>query len=95
MLDDRKAADRQVAKRGPDELTTREEEGAGALMADGASTKRMSSELYLSEHTVRNHVRNILIKLGAHSKLEAVAIAQRRGLVPQPTPLGEGDGAHG
>jgi DNA-binding NarL/FixJ family response regulator len=35
-------------------------------------------------HTVRNHVQNVLSKLGAHSKLEAVAIAVREGLLPTP-----------
>ena len=45
------------------------------------STEGISSALFLSGHTVRNHVRNILNKLGAHSKLEAVALAARDGLV--------------
>jgi LuxR family maltose regulon positive regulatory protein len=38
-------------------------------------------ELFLSVHTVRNHVRNILTKLNARSRLEAVAIATREGLL--------------
>ena len=48
------------------------------MLAKGMSTEGISSSLFLSEHTVRNHVRNILAKLGAHSKLEAVAVAARR-----------------
>ena len=51
------------------------------LLAAGASTNAISEELVLSSHTVRNHIRHILAKLGAHSKLEAVAIATRNGLV--------------
>jgi len=51
------------------------------LLAKGMSTEGISSLLFLSEHTVRNHVRNILAKLGAHSKLEAVAVAARDGII--------------
>jgi DNA-binding CsgD family transcriptional regulator len=50
-------------------------------LATGASTAEIVEQLVLSPHTVRNHVRNILTKLGAHSKLEAVAIAAREGIV--------------
>lgn len=63
-----------------DELTARELEIV-ALMAKGRSTAGMAEQLSLSPHTVRNHVRNILGKLGAHSKLEAVVVASRLGLV--------------
>lgn len=68
------------------ELTKREREVLG-LLAKGRSTAVMSKELHLSEHTVRNHVRNILAKLGAHSKLEAVALAAREGLVTLEQPF--------
>jgi DNA-binding NarL/FixJ family response regulator len=56
------------------------------LLADGASTDGIAEELSLSVHTVRNHVRNLTDKLDASSRLEAVAIAHRRGLVTPPTP---------
>jgi DNA-binding CsgD family transcriptional regulator len=51
------------------------------LLAAGTSTQEMADQLYLSTHTIRNHVRNLSAKLGAHSKLEAVAIASRTGLL--------------
>src|SRR5262249_33623574 len=51
------------------------------LIAEGSSTSDVAGRLFLSQHTVRNHVRKILQKLGAHSKLEAVVIASRQGLV--------------
>jgi len=51
------------------------------LLANGTSTDAIVGRLVLSPHTVRNHVRNILAKLNAHSKLEAVAIAVREGIV--------------
>ena len=38
----------------------------------------------MHRNTVRNHVQKVLTKLGAHSKLEAVAIATRSGLLPDP-----------
>lgn len=61
-------------------LTARELEVL-SLLAAGLSTAAVTERLGRSEHTVRNHVRNILGKLGAHSKLEAVAIAAREGLI--------------
>jgi DNA-binding NarL/FixJ family response regulator len=51
------------------------------LLAKGHSTTVIAHELYLSTNTVRNHVGNILSKLGVHSKLEAVALAARDGIV--------------
>jgi DNA-binding NarL/FixJ family response regulator len=51
------------------------------LLADGCSTEDIGTRLFLSLHTVRNHVRNILTKLHARTKLEAVVIAARAGLV--------------
>lgn len=51
------------------------------LLAEGVTTEVLAERLYISKHTARSHVRNILAKLGAHSKLEAVAIAARAGIV--------------
>ena len=51
------------------------------LLAVGRSTASIAEELFLSTHTVRNHISSILSKLGAHSKLEAVAVAARDGLI--------------
>jgi len=62
------------------ELTDRELEVL-KLLAKGYSTDHLASELYLSVHTVRNHVRNLLGKLGAGTKLEAVVTAAALGLV--------------
>jgi DNA-binding NarL/FixJ family response regulator len=62
------------------ELTTRELEVL-ALLAEGLANQAIADKLTVSVHTVRNHVQNILTKLKAHSKLEAVSIAVRRGLI--------------
>ena len=52
------------------------------LLAAGKVAKQIAVELGISEATVRNHIRDTHRRLGAHSQLEAVAIARRRGLVP-------------
>ena len=51
------------------------------LIAAGNSTSDIASQLFLSVHTVRNHVARILTKLQAHTRLEAVAVAVRHGLI--------------
>ena len=66
-----------------DQLTRRELEVLG-VMASGASNQAIADQLYISRDTVRNHVAAVLQKLGAHSKLEAVAIALKRGIIDAP-----------
>ena len=61
-------------------LTEREREIL-FLIADGLTNQAIAARLVLSVHTVRTHVQTILGKLGAHSKLEAVATAKRRRLL--------------
>ncbi len=62
------------------ELTGRELEILGHVGA-GTTSKEIAHELYISENTVRNHVRNVLDKLGLKSRFEAVNWAQREGLI--------------
>jgi len=71
--------DRSYRALGSD-LTVREQEVLH-LMAAGLGNKDIALRLHLSLHTVRNHVQNVLVKLGAHSKLESVVIAVREGLL--------------
>jgi DNA-binding NarL/FixJ family response regulator len=61
------------------ELTPRQAEVLRHLAA-GCSTTQIAEHMSLSVETVRNHIRAVLRKLGAHSRLEAVAIARQRGL---------------
>ncbi|MGH3880031.1 MAG: response regulator [Actinophytocola sp.] len=72
--------DRLTGRRGGTPLTAREQETL-VLLAGGASTEEVSERLGVTRNTVRNHVQRILDKLGARSKLEAVAIARREGLL--------------
>jgi DNA-binding NarL/FixJ family response regulator len=51
------------------------------LLAQGVGTTTIAERLYLSPETVRNHVREILRRLGTNSRLAAVAAARREGLV--------------
>lgn len=62
-------------------LSPREHDVLGMLML-GLRTDAIAGELGISENTCRGYVKSLLWKLGAHSRLEAVAIARRRGLVP-------------
>ena len=64
-------------------LTEREREILD-LLAQGLPNADIAQQLSLSVHTVRNHVANLSAKLGAHSKLEVLAIAVRDGLVDAP-----------
>jgi PAS domain S-box-containing protein len=57
-------------------LTSRQAEVL-ELLERGRSTRQIAEELHLSTETVRNHVRHLLRAVGAHSRLEAVAIANR------------------
>jgi PAS domain S-box-containing protein len=47
------------------------------LLERGRSTKQIADELHLSAETVRNHIRHMFRAIGAHSRLEAVAIANQ------------------
>jgi PAS domain S-box-containing protein len=51
------------------------------LLAHGRSTAQIADELHLSTDTVRNHVRRMLRALDAHSRIEALAVAHREGLL--------------
>ena len=51
------------------------------LVAQGLTNKDIAVELYISENTVKNHVRNILEKLHLHSRMEAVVYAVREKLL--------------
>ncbi|MFZ6005913.1 MAG: LuxR C-terminal-related transcriptional regulator [Actinomycetota bacterium] len=66
------------------DLTPREREVLDCL-GQGMSNPAIAEQLFLSVNTVRNHVHAVLTKLRAHSKLEAVAIATREGLLRVPS----------
>lgn len=73
-------------------LTPREREVLRCMVA-GLGRKAVAERLFLSPHTVRTHMQNVLGKLGVHSTLAAVALARRAGVGPaEPvTPRSAGD----
>jgi DNA-binding NarL/FixJ family response regulator len=66
-----------------DALTRREREVL-ALLADGHTTQEVSDALSISVMTVQSHVKNVLAKLGVHSKVEAIRFAWRSGALTMP-----------
>jgi DNA-binding NarL/FixJ family response regulator len=62
-------------------LTPREQEVLRCMVA-GLGRKAVAERLFLSPHTVRTHMQNVLGKLGVHSTLAAVALARRAGVGP-------------
>ena len=67
-----------TARRG--NLTNREVEVL-SLLADGNSTDEVSKSLQISGHTVRNHIQNVLFKLQVNSRLKAINLSRRLGLI--------------
>jgi DNA-binding NarL/FixJ family response regulator len=61
-------------------LTERELE-VMALLAQGKCNKEIAAELFISETTVKGHLRNIFTKLNVLSRTEAIAVASHRGLI--------------
>ena len=51
------------------------------LISDGLVNREIGHRLYLSEETVKSHVRHLLAKLQARSRAHAVAVGFRRGLI--------------
>jgi DNA-binding NarL/FixJ family response regulator len=51
------------------------------LVAEGLANREIGDRLYLSEETVKTHVRHLLAKLQARSRAHAVAVAFRRGVL--------------
>ena len=63
----------------PDDLSPREAEVI-RLVARGMSNREVGAELFISEHTVANHVRSILRKTGSANRTEVASYAHLRGL---------------
>jgi DNA-binding NarL/FixJ family response regulator len=75
----KRSAERQQQVPAP-KLTDREMEVL-RLVAKGLGNREIARELFISENTVKNHVRNILEKLQLHSRMEAVVYAVREKLL--------------
>ncbi|MEV8532756.1 response regulator transcription factor [Streptomyces sp. NPDC051211] len=75
-------------------LTPREHEVLRCMVA-GLGRKDVAARLFLSPHTVRTHMQNVLGKLGVHSTLAAVALARRAGVRPADLVPGPASGLAG
>lgn len=65
----------------PTEPLTRKEIRVLQLLAEGYSNSAMAEKLFVSDSTVRTHLRNISMKLNSRSRTQAVAIARRLGII--------------
>jgi two-component system NarL family response regulator len=74
-----KGADERPAMPAP-RLTDREMEVL-RLVAQGLNNRDIAKQLFISENTVKNHIRNILEKLHLHSRMEAVVYAVREKMI--------------
>lgn len=83
LLDENEAPRRSSSPAGNGILAPREREVLTA-MATGLSTEEVAESLGITIHTVRTHLKNVLVKLQARSKLQAVMIALREGLISLP-----------
>ena len=63
-------------------LTPREKEVLRRIV-DGQSTEQMADEMQIAVNTLRSYVKNVLTKLGAHSRLQAAAVATREDLLSE------------
>jgi len=71
----------QLAEHAADEAITARELDVLRMVAQGKANKTIASDLKIAEHTVKNHMKNILSKLGADDRTGAVVIAARRGYI--------------
>jgi DNA-binding NarL/FixJ family response regulator len=75
-------------------LTNRQREVL-ALLAEGLDPRAIARTLGISVNTCRGHVKSVMVKLGAHSQLEAVVEAMHIGLLRIDAPAGAADPARG
>jgi DNA-binding NarL/FixJ family response regulator len=73
--------DEERAQEVPAPRLTEREMQVLKLIARGMNNRDIAKELFISENTVKNHVRNILEKLQIHSRMEAVMVAVREKLI--------------
>ena len=70
-----------LASKDRDDMLTAREREILQLLAEGMSNADVASKLFISQETVKSHVRHILTKLEADTRTQAVAIALREALI--------------
>ena len=71
----------EIAEHVTDDALTPREADVLRLVANGNANKEIAALLFLTEETVKSHIRSILAKLGANDRTHAVAIGVRRGII--------------
>jgi DNA-binding NarL/FixJ family response regulator len=71
----------QIAEHAGDDALTPREIDVLRLVSRGNANKEVAAQLFLTEETVKSHLRNILSKLGANDRTHAVTIAAKRGFI--------------
>jgi two-component system NarL family response regulator len=84
LLDEFKQMSRADRSAVPSPRLTERELEVLRLVAQGLNNREIAKQLFISENTVKNHVRNILEKLQLHSRMEAVMYAVREKLLDIP-----------
>jgi DNA-binding NarL/FixJ family response regulator len=84
LLDEFKQMSRNDRQQVPTPRLTERELEVLKLVAQGLNNREIAKRLFISENTVKNHVRNILEKLQLHSRMEAVMYAVREKLLDIP-----------
>jgi DNA-binding NarL/FixJ family response regulator len=84
LIDEFKEMSRTDREQVPTPRLTERELEVLRLVARGLNNREAAKELFISENTVKNHVRNILEKLQLHSRMEAVMYAVREKLLDIP-----------
>ncbi len=84
LLDEFKQMSRSDRQQVPGPRLTDRELEVLKLVAQGLNNREIAKRLFISENTVKNHVRNILEKLQLHSRMEAVMYAVREKLLDIP-----------
>jgi len=84
LIDEFKHMSRPERDNSPGHRLTERELEVLRLVATGLNNREVAKQLFISENTVKNHVRNILEKLQLHSRMEAVMFAVKEKLLDLP-----------
>ena len=71
----------EIAEHATDDALTPREIDVLRLIAGGNANKEIAAQLSITEETVKSHVKNILVKLGANDRTHAVTIGLKRGII--------------
>jgi len=71
----------KLAQRMQEETLTEREVQILALLAEGKSNRAIGQSLFITESTVKSHLKSLFVKLDVTSRAEAIALAAKRGLI--------------